>query len=510
MDESSLIRFSRLVKTSNIRGALSVKLLDWAESVSADRFKSINTLYIYISKLKTLRNKQRERAVKEKQERQPPPDASIKLSRIVVSLIFEYEDFKIIKKSIGQLRSKDDRTLKTLEKIKNGSNGYRALLTADIGTIAAKDGIKCHPFDKVKLIAKPPKNVNRVSASYFRPTSSIAYLNFEFYLSDEVSSDMEEILNQEYLSDVIFKKFFKTKHFISSYITKYKCTAVQDTMDKYKNTMRSDFENWIIKNFNLKQKEIKQISFVDLYEVYGNPSAESELQEWKKDNFKWLECYGILRGSYHSDRKLYILRNGVNKYGSVHTLAKLEPHVEVVDGVHTDSTQDDIESIGGISALLSIMRSYGEDINTINGEGFDRISSWWQIWKPTSVVRIKKLKARIERYKNEFEENRDAVKLLILQLSLPKENILFEKEINLTENIVQYMDSRIKEMEKSIKILDGGLTEIISSRNTIAMFWLTLVVGIATIVGVYLDFRDKGKDNADNNSSVEAKRQERK
>lgn len=470
------------LKASDIRRILSTKLLDMAENISVGTLSGIKPLYGHILQLKKIRRKQREKAAEATHKRQPTKNTSIKLSRIVLSLIFEYEDFKFIKKSLDRLKPLDDRILENLEKIKNSSDRFAVRHTAYIGTIATRDTINTwNPFGKIRLIAKPPKNADCVSVSYFRPMPSVAFLNFEFNLSDDVSNEIDKILKHEYLSDITFNKFFKIKQSFRFYAESYIYAVAKNAADKYKNLLRSDFENWIIKNFKLGQKDIKQISFTDLYQVCENPRVESELQQWKKDNTEWLECHGISRQSYHSDEKLYAWRKLTGRYGFVHTLAKLEPHIKE----HTDSTKDDIEGIGIVNALLSLVKKYDAEIDSLNNNGFDKISSWWQIWKPTSVVKIKKLKARIERYKNDFEDNKETIKQPILQLNLSKQNIYSEQEVNLAEKIIEHIEYRIKEMEKNIKILDTGLTEIISNRNTIAMFWLTLVVGIATIVGVF-------------------------
>lgn len=54
---------------------------------------------------------------------------------------------------------------------------------------------------------------------------------------------------------------------------------------------------------------------------------------------------------------------------------------------------------------------------------------------PTSVVKIKKA-ARIERYKNDFEDNKETIKQPILQLNLSKQNIYSEQKIKSCEKII--------------------------------------------------------------------------
>ncbi len=475
--------FKTRLKRVDIRQSFSTKLLDIAETIPVNMLKNIKPMHQCILLLQKLRKEQRNRAKEDLQKRQKPQNTDIELSKIILIVTFEYEEFKYIKKIINSFKPLDNRSTQHLKSIVEDSFKVGINRTLRFGVIEEKERQKNYQkFINVKQLNNLPKNVDSISLTYYRPLSSVASLIFEFNLSDKVSETLSNIQTKEHLENIRFKFPFSYEKNFNNFAAKY-------AINKHKNNVRFDLEKWIKERFKLNKQEIKQISFVDLYKIYGNPRTEIELQKWKKDNDNWLNDYAILSNSncYYSNEKIYTIHLGYGAYDSVHIVSKLEPHIKKEGNIYEDTTGDDILAIATIQILFSILNKYGMEINTLNAKGLNVLSSWNQILYALDIIKIKKLKASVLRYKNEIEEIKNKIYSLISELKIEKQ-ISIEKEIDLGQEIVGYLEFKIKEIEKSIQMLDSGLTEIVSIYNTKAMLLLTTIVTIATIVGVCISY----------------------
>ena len=48
---------------------------------------------------------------------------------------------------------------------------------------------------------------------------------------------------------------------------------------------------------------------------------------------------------------------------------------------------------------------------------------------------------------------------------------------------------KLKEIKKDLKILDNGVTRILSIANTKKILWLTIIMALLTFLGVFFEYK---------------------
>lgn len=467
----------------HFKQVISNRILDFIEKLP--RFRGGT-----IASLQAIRERQREWSTKKITKRQAPDDASIALRQLTLVVTFEFEDFKQIQIGIKQLFPKNEKIQKFVESLKKKENDFQSLSWHNIGLIVKEKGSY---IPDVEVIDDLPNNIEYVSLSYHRILPSVASIVFDFKVSEKISKHLNEIQNQEYLSPVVFKKLWPlTKIPLSYSMGGGESEAYAAILSELTST-KDDLKKWIRKNFKWRNPIINSASFVDVYEIKGNPTDTENLKKWMQDNHGWLADFGISDygfGTYLSDQIIYSRGKSDDIFtGDADIVTKIQTSNESEFGDYFDFK---VRSIAVSASLYSLIDKYRNSLEHLRAKGFKSLnnSNRGVLRKASSIQELKKLVTLINRIEHEVVQSKHWIIHSISEVGLLKESFQ-GNEINLGAIVADNIEYQIKQIKESAVIIDTGLTNYLSVQSIYVMYklqkWmfiLSIVVTVATIVGV--------------------------
>lgn len=442
-----------------------------------------------ISELQHIREYQRKCLAKDFTKRKSPENTNVKLSQMTLIVTFEYEDFKNIQKGLKRFFPKSDKIIKFVKEIKKNEDNLGVLGRHELGLITRESG---RYFTDFEVVDDLPVCVEYVYISYYRILPSVVSIIFNFNLSDKVSSTINILQNREYLSPVIFKRFWSINKIHYSYSMFYGKGGAYGAVYKEKNTLRTSLKNWIKKSFKWNNFLMDTVSFVDVYEIKGNPINSGELKEWISNYSHWLEDFGISvfgLDTLISDDIIYSMDKDDNACTSTDVITKFQSETK---SKSEDSLRFKVRAVAIRSALFSLVDRYNIKVENLNAKGFKSLnkSNRSVLKSASSVKELKKLVALISRLEHEVTKSSQWVVEIISEIGdlkrPPKGEVM-----NLGKELVQDIQYQIKQAKKTVEIIDAGLTSYLSVQNVYVMYklqrWmfiLSIVVTVATIVCV--------------------------
>ncbi len=464
---------------AKVRLFISVKMLNVAESKNSLLHKiilKIKPLKPILMDFNNKRKKQREDAKKKLSEKKIPDSIKINLSSIVFAIPFEYEHFDDIELILNKLNTEDERTYKSIHNIiKNKDNkDFRCIMS--FGIIGGKKGRFSF---RIKPIENIPKNVYSIELSYRRVMPSFAILIFKFNLLDSVTEEINNLQCKEYLSTIIFKDFFPISKLPYNYSTSWG-QETKKAIDKYKDTIKIDIEQWIINTFKLTKNILGSSFFIDEFQINGNPTNKSELKQWLQDNRNWLNDYDF------GCPQFYVKENFYTHYSS-NTIIGLEPYsIKTNNSTIGKNINDDILSRVIVKSIQSTLNKHTKKIENIKAKVFKNIykSSFKILNTNLSINDLTITMILLDRLEEELKQNKKDIKSSISEIGKPVNIFNDNEENNPSTRMIKDIFTRLKEARKELKILDKGINKILSTANTRAILVLTIVMAVLTVLGV--------------------------
>ena len=114
-----------------------------------------------------------------------------------------------------------------------------------------------------------------------------------------------------------------------------------------------------------------------------------------------------------------------------------------------------------------------------------KLFSRWILFNSSSK-RLTLLIILINRLNEELKQNiKDKISIIGKSKNINDENI----EENIADKFMKDIFFRLKEIKKDLKILDNGITKILSIANTKTILWLTIVMLFLTFLGVFFTYK---------------------
>ena len=114
-----------------------------------------------------------------------------------------------------------------------------------------------------------------------------------------------------------------------------------------------------------------------------------------------------------------------------------------------------------------------------------KLFSRWILFNSSSK-RLTLLIILINRLNEELKQNiKDKISIIGISKNINDENI----EENIADKFMKDIFFRLKEIKKDLKILDNGVTRILSIANTKKILWLTIIMALLTFLGVFFVYK---------------------
>ena len=114
-----------------------------------------------------------------------------------------------------------------------------------------------------------------------------------------------------------------------------------------------------------------------------------------------------------------------------------------------------------------------------------KLFSRWILFNSSSK-RLTLLIILINRLNEELKQNiKDKISIIGISKNINDENI----EENIADKFMKDIFFRLKEIKKDLKILDNGVTRILSIANTKKILWLTIIMALLTFLGVFFAYK---------------------
>ena len=85
----------------------------------------------------------------------------------------------------------------------------------------------------------------------------------------------------------------------------------------------------------------------------------------------------------------------------------------------------------------------------------------------------------------EKQNIKDKISIIGKSKNINDENI----EENIADKFMKDIFFKLKEIKKDLKILDNGVTKILSIANTKTILWLTIIMALLTFLGVFFAYK---------------------
>ncbi len=439
-----------------------------------------------VASLQTIRDHQRRISTKEFENRKAPEGSFINLKELIMVATFEFEEFRIIQNGFKRLFPKNEKILNFIKDLKNKENDIHELSWHNIG-IVSSDREKFFPYTMV--INELPECVEYIHLTYHRIMPSFVAVFFIFELKQDFSDRLRQIQDKEHLSPVIFKKLWPIHKLHHSYSMgggkSGACEAIELELTKKKDELKK----WVENNLKWNTAKSQNISFVDVYEITGNPNEIDELKKWKESNRGWLADYGIMThgfNTFNGDGLIYCREN--SSLSNCEIIVKFE----TADKSHYgDFFEFKARSTAVISALYTVIDKYRNKLEKLRALGFKSLNKVNRglLKQGTKIQELKKLITLINRVEHETTHSKHWIISSISEIGPICDGK--GEEICLGDLVVDNISHHIELIKTSANIIDTGLTNYISVQSIYVMYklqrWmfvLSIVVTIATIVSV--------------------------
>lgn len=439
-----------------------------------------------ISELQDIRDHQRDLSSESFRQRKSPDGSEIELKQITLILPFEHEDFSNIQKGLTRYFSKNKKIQNLINDLKESEDRLYAYSWNDLGCIIREGFPLLAEVDK-----NLPEDVEKVSLSFYRVLPSVACIIFNFNLSKSISQRMKCLQSIDYLHPVIFRKLWPPNKILHSYSIEAGKGRAFEILSNEKDLLRDRLEKWITDSFKWRPKSIDSLSYIDIYKISGNPKDNEIRSEWIRENSGWLQDYGIdvFRILEGQDFIYSTSPYSNERYFALEVVAKVDSNEE---DVRRDLLHYKVRAITVSSTILNILKKYRNIVEDLRGKGFRSLykEKKLALMNPSNIQELKKTITILSRLSQEIEQSEHLIANSISDAGELRDTMRKES-VDLGKKTIDSAKYQLKQVEDAANIIDTGLTNYLSVQNIYIMyklqkwmFMLSIVVTIATIVGV--------------------------
>ena len=494
----------------NVRLFLSSKYLDWAETLP--KFNSG-----FIHRLQIIREHQRRESEKKYERSRPPKGVEFLFLYFRLIEIFHVEDFDNLQKGLIMLLPglQDDfynRNFPTefrhfTESISGG--GYKQL-----GFICRKGERTAFFHEPVCEIRDLPPEVDYISISMHKTLPSVVEITLDVHLTHETTKHLLELQEKHYLSRIRFRSLFPWK--MKGYSEEYIGSIITQQILAWINNLRINVELCIrpyIKGYFMQQitGEKPCLPAIEVYGMKGLPEGEEIFDFLRNDSRHWLNSLGFefYRDIYGDGKSLFVWSHtNTTDNCTAHRLVVLwESYLKTVESKHYGGEISDIvhntkyvlDAILLCITVIEFLRTAQRNIEKLRMAVFGSMKLRpFLRYKLNRYIKlnnvIKQESMILERTSMEFNERINHIHYemkTVEDMKIIKKNPNINEDKNLKDVSIEFVKFDIDRLKKSLSLVTNSFSEYLSARNTEVMyrlqlniFWLTVIVTIATIVGL--------------------------
>jgi hypothetical protein len=466
------------ISKEGIRLKLSECLLNIAEKYPPTNNDLINSL-------KRIRKDQRKWALDNYHKRERPNNSKVTLSNLNIIYTFEHQNFNQIVNGLEKHRPNDEKTNKLRKRILDSEDHLSSFLWSNLGHFIKSEGLMSKRY---VVDSEIPNLVNHISIQYTRLLPSLACISIQCHVEPSFTEKLESIRSRPYLGPIVFNRFWPFTKISQSYEGRFYSEDPKKTIEESIISLEYDIEKWVLKRFGWKENDSIHKSSLRVFTTEASSNSEA----WLLENKNWTEDYGIKSNNKSFFGDGFILNESENNSKKDMTLTKLKNH-----RAPTTFTPDE-EPFILASSLYSIIEKYQINLEKLRGEGFRNLHVAQKLkhHNQNIIIRIYRTTISIKRLHQELSEHQKLVELYLVDAG----DIYNHYDRNhrpYASSVVPHIKNELVRFKDIIEIIDNGLTKVISTQSTYAMFslqkkvfWLSVVVTLATFVSILGSWKD--------------------
>ncbi|MBI2793016.1 MAG: hypothetical protein HYX66_00010 [Ignavibacteria bacterium] len=427
---------------------------------------------LLLGRLRRVSDAQERLALKAAQSRSAPAGGMVKLTSMSIVVTFEPENFDSLVKAVTKGFRGNPRVSRFIDdfnKVRGSILSSSVTRLPIVGHDASKTLSNWATSDK-----SLPNVVKHVEVWFYRILPSLAALSFEFTFTEEVSSQIEDLLSQPIVEPIVVD-FFPLFNGTIRNSFHYRGSCVSLRTEAILNDVGDMCWEWLKRSFGLNIKAQMSHQYNFNYSVSRSKDDQTDLNRWQQDNRDWLNSYLIET----TEREVYESYENIrwNRY-NLESQTKTFFIVTSFANGNVESESYESLSFNAYSALVSKLDSYRSMTERIGSNGhLDKVHSSFRYKARAKYVQsLKILIARVLRMDHELrvtEIRRNHHLVALSSYRIISASGSGHNSDLLADGSV-YVTSTIDRLLQALKVLDAGMSESLTIHNMLVIYRLQL------------------------------------
>jgi hypothetical protein len=475
-----------------------------------------------VSSLQSTRRHQRRSAESVYNMTRPPEGTEIEYLFFRLFEMFHIEDFERLKNNLLKLLPglhsdfphANFKTDFQRSAEMGGAGGWRKL-----GMIT-REG-EPYPFEPSRVMPELPEEVKIIAIELHQILPSIFTVTLDVHLTDKATAQLVSLQSQHFLPRVRYEKLIPLGMFGLGHSEENAVTVMNEKIFEWHEQLRSKVEACFrpyLEGYFMRSLSdgASRLPAVEVYAFKGLPEGDEAFVKWKEEAYHWWRSLGF---KFYDD-DYYKTNNFLFAWAEdrettsrpAHRLVALwEPSLRSVDPKSLGSNLSDetIEKLKDGAVIENLTNALNQMLPGIailrlcavirsNVEKFKHlalatIASSRRMKKYIALNYVVQREAMLlKRVELEFEEAKVWVGASVFtKLKSTRKTTKEEKEFNLRDDTLRSIEWNIKEIKEQLDYIASSFSGYLATRNMEAMyrlqwhiFWFTIIVTIATIIGV--------------------------
>lgn len=464
---------------------LTDKFLDIAESLP--KFQGG-----FIYELQSIREQQRRMSDRDYERKIKPDGVAVSLDQVRLVVTFHLEEFQTIRHAILKLFRNNAEIRAFVNNLIENEGHIFASNWRNLGSISEK---KNNLYYEPECIDELPEHVRTVRVTYHRIMSSLACLTFSFYVDKEYSDSLNKKQGIRSLPQVNFETINPLR-MTHRYLIGDEYTNSNKLVRGHTQALVEDLNKWLESRTKLSISTRYVKSVIEVYSLKGAPTESAELSNWFDKNRLWLSEYGVdlwRRDTFRNDDCIYCSSDYPSKSWPVTIFMSIKRKDKILENISIQA-----EPLSITSSISSTINSIRISLEKQRSAGFHELSRFDKkiLNSSGSASNLKRVGIILTRLDHEFRDSKLTIKNSLDEMGKLK-IALDTTERDFSDDLINKYEFRIKSLLGSFNVVDSSITGYLEVQNIYAMyqlqrkiFWLSIVVTVATIIGVAANWKD--------------------
>jgi len=475
-----------------------------------------------VSSLQSTRRHQRRSAEGVYERTRPPEGTEIEYLFFRLFEMFHIEDFERLKNNLLKLlpglesdfphanfKTEFQRSAEA-----GGAGGWRKL------GIITREG-EPFPLEPSRVMPELPEEVKGIFVELHQILPSIFTVTLDIHLTEKATAQLVSLQSQRFLPRVRYKKLIPLGKFGLGRSEENAATVMNEEILEWHERLRGKVEACFrpyLEGYFMRSPAdgASRLPAIEVYAFKGLPEGDEAFAEWKERAYHWWRSLGFNFHAYDYYKTNNLLfawakdRETTNS-PSHRFVALWEPSLRSVDVKSLDSNHEDelveelkdgavkedladalTEMLPGI-AILRLCSVIRNNVEKFKHVALATIASSRRMKKYIALNYVVQREAMLlNRVELEFKEAKDWFEgSVFAKLKSARKPTEEGKDHNLRDDALREIEWDIKQIKEQLDYIASSFSGYLSTRNMEAMyrlqwriFWFTVIVTIATIIGV--------------------------